>query len=53
MRAILATIDDVTQPAEVDFTVAYSGGKLSLPDWELPVVIDLSPYCSITTARAE
>ena len=42
MRAILATIDDVTQPAEVDFNVAYSGGKLALPDWELPVVIDLS-----------
>ena len=42
MRAILATIDDVTQPAEVDFNVAYSGGKLALPDWEIPVVIDLS-----------
>ena len=42
MRAILATIDDVTQPAEVDFNVAYSGGKLALPDWELPVVIDLA-----------
>ena len=42
MRAILATIDDTTQPAEVDFNVAYSGGKLALPDWELPVVIDLA-----------
>ena len=42
MRAILATIDGNTQPAEVDFNVAYSGGKLALPDWELPVVIDLA-----------
>ena len=42
MRAIIASIDNPEQPAEVDFNVAYSGGKLALPDWELPVVIDLS-----------
>lgn len=42
MRAVIASIDNPEQPAEVDFTVAYSGGKLALPDWELPVVIDLA-----------
>ena len=42
MRAIIASIDNPEQPAEVDFNVAYSGGKLALPDWELPVVIDLA-----------
>ena len=42
MRAVIASIDNPEQPAEVDFTVAYSGGKLALPDWDLPVVIDLS-----------
>lgn len=31
-----------TKPAEVDFKVAYSGGLLQLPDWNAPVVIDLS-----------
>ena len=42
MKPILATIDNNTEPAEVDFTVAYSGGKLMLPDWDLPLVIDLA-----------
>lgn len=40
MKAILA--DGLTKPAEVDFNVAYSGGKLMLPDWKYPVVFDLS-----------
>ena len=31
-----------SKPAEVDFKVAYSGNKLQLPDWNAPVVIDLS-----------
>lgn len=39
MKAVLA--DGLQKPAEVDFNVAYSGGKLMLPDWELPVVFDL------------
>ncbi len=39
MKAILA--DGLSKPAEVDFTTAYSGGKLLLPDWEYPVVFDL------------
>ena len=39
MKAVLA--NGIQKPAEVDFNVAYSGGKLMLPDWELPVVFDL------------
>lgn len=38
MKPILC---DALKPAEVDFTVAYSGGKLLLPDWEYPVVFNL------------
>lgn len=40
MKAVLA--EGLSKPAEVDFTVAYSGGKLMLPDWEYPVVFDLT-----------
>ncbi len=40
MKAIIA--DGLTKPAEVDFNIAYSGGKLLLPDWEYPVVLDLA-----------
>lgn len=40
MKAVIA--NGLNRPAEVSFTVAYSGGKLLLPDWEYPVVFDLS-----------
>ena len=40
MKAVLA--EGLNKPAEVDFNVAYSGGKLMLPDWEYPVVFDLT-----------
>ena len=39
MKAVLA--EGLNKPAEVDFTIAYSGGKLMLPDWQYPVVFDL------------
>ncbi|MBQ3349743.1 MAG: HK97 family phage prohead protease [Thermoguttaceae bacterium] len=40
MKAVLA--EGLTKPAEIDFTVAYSGGKLMLTDWQYPVVFNLA-----------
>ena len=39
MKAVIA--NGLSKPAEVVFTVAYSGGKLMLAEWEYPVVFNL------------
>ena len=40
MKAVLAS--DLNKPAEVTFATAYSGGKLTLADWDYPVVFNLA-----------